>query len=384
MVPCESWHFCRPMCRLKKRRLVRYEAYRHQRLAEAEARQKSKGITLATKSKPQPARRGKEVFRGEYKKHVVSVVMEILADWRTSPFENESATIAGMRSALCLKGIAWSDADAQVREIVRYAYKQLGFVRPTYDQGQREYTERDGVCVWCKVEISTEGSAYGRTGRFCSSMCAESMRQHRAGEWHQRTSAMNRAAAAAIAREKLQLLPCQYCGTKFRPLQIDARGRKFCSHYCAGAYRRTLPERQCEQCGTLFYPASARNGQYCSIICAGVARRTLHAVICANPKCGQLFRQKDREHKFCGVACRLAVPVQAVHERVCTWCSKRFLGKHRTSKFCCASCKSSEYQYRSGRKMTNNLSPKLFDYIFRLSGEEFADSLCQTPFLEVA
>lgn len=245
--------------------------------------------------------------------------------------------------------------------------RRIGAKRPTFDQGQREYTVPDGLCVWCFTEIDRSDAAYGRTGKFCSVQCAETMRFHRAEEWHQRTSAMNRAAAATVAREKIQPVACLHCGTTFRPFNMDARGRKFCSHECVGAHRRQIPERNCDHCEKSFQPVS-RSIRFCSNVCAGKAKRTLHPRLCENPACATMYRPRKLDRKYCCTACRDAVGLEAKFPRECLWCQKPFLGKHPTSTFCRSACKSMEYQHRSGLKRRKILSSPVLDYLFRQQG----------------
>jgi hypothetical protein len=340
----------------KKRHKVRYDAYRDIRRTEAQERRDTKvPVTLACV---------RPIHKGEKRQHVIQQVINVLRDWRSTPFENEGAAIAGLRSALCLEGHSWRRSDAEAHEAVSTALRLLGAKRPTYDQGQREHTERDGVCVWCAGEIAPGDTAYGRTDRFCSTSCAASMRAHRAEEWDQRSSAINRAAARIIARERLEPLPCLHCGTLFRPLNVDARGRKFCSHECAGAARTVLPSRQCGHCTKNFQPRTSGT-RFCSAQCRSTAQRTLHPRICEHPACGALYRPQDKDQRFCSTQC--AAHKEAKHPRECVWCQRPFMGKHPTSLFCHVNCKSMEYQFRTGRKVPKTLRPPVFDYVFRMA-----------------
>ena len=69
--------------------------------------------TLAGR-KRQPA----PLFSGERKKAAIQRTMDFLRDWRQSPFEQEAAVRAGLRSGLCLAGYPWERSDAAAIEIV--------------------------------------------------------------------------------------------------------------------------------------------------------------------------------------------------------------------------------------------------------------------------
>lgn len=95
----------------------------------AERRQAKHKVTLAGRFLP--------IFNRDKQRHVVGEVVKILLNWSHSPFENEGATVAGLRSQLCVQGYGWGRSDHQARDVVATALRKVGAQRPSYDQGQR-------------------------------------------------------------------------------------------------------------------------------------------------------------------------------------------------------------------------------------------------------
>jgi hypothetical protein len=104
--------------------------------------------------------------------HIVRVVAEVLARAEPTAFAFEAVCRYAIRSRLCLAGWRWADADDMPAGIVAAALKKVGAQRPTWKQGQQEWTQ-DGYgpiertrCVRCNGRLP-EGC-----WKFCCHPCA--------------------------------------------------------------------------------------------------------------------------------------------------------------------------------------------------------------------
>lgn len=161
-------------------------------------------------------------------------VADIMRAGDPTPFALEASCRHGIRSGLVLDGWRWAAADATAAEIVASALAIIGATRPTWMQGQPEYTQ-DGAlpierehCIRCGKPLP-EGH-----WRFCSSVCATAyngaryQREHRE-EIYARVAA-RKAAWSAAQPERA----CEGCGTRFRP---RTPGQRFCSARCGITFR---------------------------------------------------------------------------------------------------------------------------------------------------
>tara|TARA_R110000851_G_scaffold23636_4_gene69030 strand:- start:621 stop:1067 length:447 start_codon:yes stop_codon:yes gene_type:complete len=102
-----------------------------------------------------------------------------------SLFAYEGAFVAEIRSSLCLAGWPWSIADRAARDLVAEALCRINAKRPSWNEGQREWTVQAGTliertrCVTCHSALP-EGHK-----KFCGKLCAN--------RWHKRLD--NRRAA---------------------------------------------------------------------------------------------------------------------------------------------------------------------------------------------
>ncbi|OWK20076.1 hypothetical protein AJ88_33085 [Mesorhizobium amorphae CCBAU 01583] len=76
-------------------------------------------ITLSFRAKKKLAKH--PIFGADKRKHVVNQMMDVMADWRLSPFEFEGSCRAGLRSALCLAGHSWQRADDEAARSSKHA-----------------------------------------------------------------------------------------------------------------------------------------------------------------------------------------------------------------------------------------------------------------------
>lgn len=125
------------------------------------------------------------------------------------------------------------------------------------------------VCQTCGGEFWRE-PAPGRKPRYCSSSCKERARTRRSAG------------------------TCQHCGGKCREGSASCRA-------CREAGRtRTLHERTCPSCGTVFH-SRYRTAKFCSRACANSASRKRiqlpASAQCA--RCGKAYRPATHNHKYC-------------------------------------------------------------------------------------
>ena len=262
--------------------------------------QKARPISLAG-PKPHP------IFRGDQRKHVVNLVMDVMRGWHQSPFQLEGPVTAGIRSALCLAGYNWHRSNKQAVEVVAEALRLLGAVRPTWEQGQRHYVEPRENCKWCFAPIDEDGD---RLSGFCSLEHARAAQMH----WGFETLACSDKAYSNVTRaiSRLSQTPrkCEACGNKFRP-QWSTHLQRFCSHECSALAKR-VPAKTftCEACGT-YFEANAKESRgsqgrrFCSPECGGKAPGLMPVTIRECAACGTTFGAKSSIAKFCSNACQL-------------------------------------------------------------------------------
>ena len=120
------------------------------------------------------ARRGR-LGEKQYRALVLNLARVILLAFRqgavASPLGLEGPFRSAIRSDLCLQFWAWRQADAMACEAIADAFRFLGAERPTWQEGQQEWTLGVGnmversVCVRCYKPLP-EGHR-----KFCSSLC---------------------------------------------------------------------------------------------------------------------------------------------------------------------------------------------------------------------
>lgn len=249
-------------------------------------------------------RQTERIFKGDKRKHVISVFMDLMQDWQWTPFENEGPTRAGIREALCLAGYGWQRADDEASEILRECLKSVP--RPKWIEGQWQYTIPRENCQRCYRRIDDED--YIKGSRYCSPTCSEASRIHSAA-FHEMAAGRQRAIATFHAwREAQPKQTCQRpgCGKKFKPSMED---QKYCSRECRGLERRTVERRICEnpECGNEFPHYNHRQdkpGLWCSPACFQKRRRVNKAPVqCACDGCPNTFQPIDAQ-KYCSERCR--------------------------------------------------------------------------------
>lgn len=264
---------------------------------------------LTDKSGKQPPKAKPRRMNRQRFERAVDEAVAILRPGFPTKFEFEGACRHGFRSALCQDGWSWNDADATAAAIVAKALNLIGAVRPTWKQGQPEWTE-EGFSpterTWCancgsRLPPSEQDRVY------CSEGCRVSAYQKRAKISGERMSRAEYLATCAAHSERRRLdreIDCPNCGEPF--ITDPWRRKKYCSDECADAGRkatmRLQPEKPCASCGTAFPPRGSRDSRYCSRACAQVGRRVREERSCLT--CRSVFTARPSEHKrFCSPRC---------------------------------------------------------------------------------
>lgn len=204
------------------------------------------------------------IYRGEKRRHVVDMAMDMLREWRQSPFEFEGAARASIRSALCLQGYDWHRADHQAADVVTEALRLLGAVRPTWEQGQRNYVEPRENCRNCGTPLDDEDVRHG----FCSVLCARAAITRWDFDTLRGQSTVYKSIHKSVRALKLPKVRCQTCNKSFRP-NSHTEG-KFCSPQCAGRIELPSFDFECQVCGTPFQ-ATRKQAAYCCDTCKAMA-----------------------------------------------------------------------------------------------------------------
>ena len=107
------------------------------------------------------------------RKRRIAAITAILRRYEASPFEHESACIAGLRSGLCLLGWSWREADREARETVAEGLRRIGARRPPWAWGQPDYAHGTDFiertrCARCGGPLPAERR------RYCSDLCISS------------------------------------------------------------------------------------------------------------------------------------------------------------------------------------------------------------------
>lgn len=250
-----------------------------------------------------PARQAKETLKVK-QDGAVNAVEKVLRRFTISPFQHEADCRHGLRSSFCLNGTQWPVADLEAQTIVSRALANMNAKRPSWLEGQRQYTLPKENCLWCGDELPGDLAATTLPRSFCSEVCAKSATLHWQLQARTDSDRIYRAAARVIEKRRLPTRECVQCHRTFHP---RFGKEKFCSPECGGAHRRVHFEKPCAYCGSLFQsrPSShARGGEsrFCSRDCASAYKSIeIHETNCQ--VCGNLFAPKSRKALTCSKRC---------------------------------------------------------------------------------
>lgn len=253
------------------------------------------------------------VFTGGKRKSAAARVMDVLRDWRSTPFEHEGSARAGIRASLCLQGHDWQIADNEAAALVDEALRLLGAKRPSWLEGQRQYTIPVENCQNCGGPLDADDMANHR--RFCSPECTAAAKQFRA-DWHKKVEAIARSVAwYTVSKEKQPERKCENpdCGKMFKPGTLDyMRSTDTCSPECAREVTmlRNNPLRMCVGCGVQFR-AKWVNDKFHSKECREAHRSRTRIAATAEKnaprpcdQCGKQFTPSRADARFCGERCK--------------------------------------------------------------------------------
>jgi hypothetical protein len=152
-----------------------------------------------------------------------------------TPFVVEGPGRAGVRARLCTAGWRWGQADAEAAAIIESALKKVGAKRPTWQQGQSEYTQEGHApilrerCKRCAKPLP-EGAL-----RYCGPVCAKAAKvdQHSRRDKEAVSLALKAYRAAWIERQPER--ECPVCRKGFRQKQA---AQQYCSRACYHDARR--------------------------------------------------------------------------------------------------------------------------------------------------
>ncbi|MEI8715660.1 hypothetical protein [Mesorhizobium sp. ISC11] len=295
-------------------------------------------ITLGFRAQKKLAKH--PIFGADKRKHIVRQMMDVLADWRLSPFELEGACRAGLRSALCLDGHSWQRADDEAASIIETCLR--GHQRPTWLQGQPEGADREN-CLGCGQLLDTSDRQMRRVS-WCSDLCrlATKIRQEQADDY--RGKEVSQRAFYLAQKQQMRKRNCEFCSTSFRPSVEESR---FCSSSCARHARGDiLEQKECATCRKEFRPSSrSKAGLYCSPVCASTGRTTKPARPCAH--CQHVFKPHRHSQLWCSPTCRAAGMKATLAPRICDHCHETFQPARTKAKFCSAKCRNRAAYERS-------------------------------------
>jgi predicted nucleic acid-binding Zn ribbon protein len=186
-------------------------------------------LRAETKPKPRPLKKDR-------RDHLIAAVADILRQGAPTAFSFEASCRHGLRAAFCLYGWTWAEADATAADILAAAIRKVGARRPTWQEGQPEWTQygilaiERTTCIRCKAPLP-EGH-----WKYCSMLCAQADKQARLRA--RRAEEMLAYQRARYAAGKLHPpqppRPCEVCGKSFSPRKKTAR---FCSYSCSNKRR---------------------------------------------------------------------------------------------------------------------------------------------------
>jgi hypothetical protein len=150
-------------------------------------------------------------------------------------FALEAPSRHALRVVLIYRGWRWGAADAEAMLLVQAALAMAGVKRPTWEQGQPEFTQH-GVkppprenCVRCGRPLPE----YHK--RYCSDVCARASQETHYLQMAAEEKHAKYLAYRTACKEKAAEKECVGCGRAFRPFRDSV---KYCSPECLNDVRR--------------------------------------------------------------------------------------------------------------------------------------------------
>lgn len=287
------------------------------------------------------------IFSGEARRYMVDKVLDVLRDWRQSPFEREGSTRAGIRAGLCLDGHGWRQADIEAEALVAESLHRMGAKRPNWGEGQPWHTIGKDNCMNCRGLLDDEDIANHR--RFCCEECATAARKANEELFQHAMRLSYNSAYYVATKEALPEKDCEWCGVRYKPVHLEQR---FCSKSCAQHERagdRLVKPKPCLHCGNPFRGAQVE-AKFCSAACR-VGYVAKHGSLARLPEqhcehCKAVFRPKAAGAKYCSRNCALQVRYAANRAataaknapKPCGYCGADFQPVNAGNLFCRKDC----------------------------------------------
>ncbi|PZU76076.1 MAG: hypothetical protein DI546_07990 [Rhizobium sp.] len=242
-----------------------------------------------------------QIIKGPRRQAVINEVMDRLGDWRMSPFENQGALHAGLRSAFCISGNTWLASEIEAASIVGESLRMIGAEYPTWDQGQPEHTIPDEQCKKCGGPMPEDAREGLRRYRFCSNECSRAALVFRTYENGWRNSTLAWSAYRMVLKTKTAPRECPVCKSTFSVVR-QLSDAVYCSKACYNVGRLKRAMIQCECCEKPFQPARD-SSKFCSVECKNAAvSMKAYDKECAC--CGEAFTAKSKKALFCSSSCK--------------------------------------------------------------------------------
>ncbi len=133
------------------------------------------------------------------------------------------------------------------------------------------------------------------------------------------------------------------------------------SHHAYAGRVLARPPRTCPTCETSFQPATSKQ-VHCSPACGFVSRRTIKERDCEH--CGTIFRPRSNSGgAFCSQVCHYAHGHAPRHEKTCSYCAHPFTAKAAHATYCGNRCLIADRKLRLG-----NLPQRLAPHVRSISG----------------
>jgi hypothetical protein len=165
----------------------------------------------------------------------VAVFAKILDAGKPTRFRFEAAVRHGIRVYLILHGARWQEADDNAAQVIKAAFWKLRIHRPSWAEGQPQFTHNDGGRVFCANEACQKliERQSLKALLYCSDECRRRAKTTRFYADHAEECAANAKAARIAARAMGETRVCPWCNREFQALDYTGKKKqRFCSVKC--------------------------------------------------------------------------------------------------------------------------------------------------------